>query len=304
MTEISRVSTLALHTTTINNFTKVQGDLSVLQDQISSGFKGRDFEAYDGQVEQLTGLEKEVKKLQSYIENNAETVSRLTTVENAVGELVEITSSIEALMTGQNPANANDAVFQAQIIQLRFAVADELNISLEGRYLFGGTRTDVPPVIDDPSVPSTVVSGVPDDVYYQGSKQNVTARAQDNVQFDYEARADDPAFQKLFAGLSLAVESGGANTDRVKFNQAQDLVAEAKQEIIALQARVSARRVDVDRIVTRQQDTQLYFSGVLDTILNVDTIAAASRVAIDEATLTATFQVFARASSLRLSDFL
>ena len=39
MAEISRISTLAIHTTAISNFSKVQADLSQLQDQISSGLK-------------------------------------------------------------------------------------------------------------------------------------------------------------------------------------------------------------------------------------------------------------------------
>ena len=303
MTEVSRISTYALHNTTINNFNKLQGDLSVLQDQVSSGLKGRDFEAYNGQVEQLVGLEKEVNRLNEYIENNAVTVSRLQTQENSLSQLIDISNSVFNLMVGENPGNANPAVFTEQMNQLRFAIADELNVNIAGRYLFGGTRTDLPPVIDEPEVPGAFVAGVPDDGYYQGSKENVTSRAQDNVEFEYEARADNPAFQKLFTAMSLA-EEGSAEGDRAKMDAAKDLAQEATEEIIALQASVSSRRVDVDRITQKHTQQVLYFTGVVEDIANVDTVAAASRIAIDQATLTATFQVFARISSLRLSDFL
>lgn len=304
MPEISRISTLGIHNISLTNFTKVQSNLNTLQDQISSGVKGRDFEAYNGQVEQLTGLEKEVKKLNNYIDNNAETISRLRTTENALTEMIELVDDIEDLMVLQrNPANAGNIAFELQIKQLRFAVADELNINLEGRYLFGGTRTDVPPVIDDPEVPDAITPGVADDAYYQGSKQNVIVRAQDNVQLEYEARADNPAFQKLFSALSLAIK---AETEGSQENiaRALDLTQEALEGIIALRAKVQSERVNVERIVVRQNDTKLYFAGVIEDITKVDIVAAASRVAIDEATLTATFQVFARISALRLSDFL
>ncbi len=303
MTEVSQISTYALHNTTLKNFNKLQGDLSVLQDQVSSGLKGRDFEAYNGQVEQLVGLEKEVKRLKEYIENNAITTSRLQTQENALSQLIDISDSVYNLMVGENPGTQNPAVFTTQMDQLRYAIAAELNVNQGGRYLFGGTRTDLPPVIDEPEVPRPFVSGTPDDGYYQGSKKNVTSRAQDNVEFEHDARADNPAFQKLFAAMALA-EEGSLEQNKSKMDAAKDMAKQATEEIIALRASVSNRRVDVDRMTAKHTQQSLYFTGVIEDIAKVDTVAAASRIAIDQATLTATFQVFARISSLRLSDFL
>jgi flagellar hook-associated protein 3 FlgL len=303
MVEVSRISTLGLHTTTMNNFTKLQGDLSVLQDQISSGVKGRDFEAFNGQVEQFVGLEKEVKRITQYMENNTITVSRLQTQENVLRELVDLGDKIENLMIGENPGTANNATFTTQMNQLRYAISQELNVNDAGRYLFGGTRSDVPPVIDNPSVPDPFVSGVPDDGYYQGSKDNMTSRAQDNVEFEFDVRADNPAFQKLFASMSLAKEASAAQ-DTQKWAKAKDLIKDAIGEIIALEADVSNRRVEVERINARHKEQKTYFASVISEIASVDTVAAASKVSIDQATLTATFQVFARISSLRLSDFL
>jgi flagellin-like hook-associated protein FlgL len=72
MIEISRVSTLSIHTTAVTNSSRTQASLAKLQDQLSSGLKGRTFEDYNGQVEQFVGLDKEVKRLQMYIEHNSE----------------------------------------------------------------------------------------------------------------------------------------------------------------------------------------------------------------------------------------
>jgi flagellar hook-associated protein 3 FlgL len=303
MVELTRISTLSSYNTAISNFQKVQGNLATLQDQISSGKKGRDFESYTGQVEQLTGLEKEVKRLKMYQDHNAETTSRLQTTEQALDSVIDITDKIQDLMTlRNNPVSANSISFPQQLNGLRLSVAKELNVSIEGRYLFGGTRTDAPPVIDNP-VPEAFTPGTSDDAYYQGAKENVITRVQDNVDLEFDARADDPAFQKLFSAISLALK-GENEKDNALIRQATNLTTEALKEIIALRSNVQSQRTEVDRITLRQKDTQLYFAGVVQEIAEVDKVDAASRVAIDQATLQATFQVYARISGLRLSDFL
>jgi flagellar hook-associated protein 3 FlgL len=303
MPEITRISTLSIHTTAISNFSKVQGDLANLQDQLSSGKKGRTFEAYNGQVEQYTGLEKEVKRLKMYLDNNAETVSRLKITEDSLTEMIELADSVENLMTAKrNPATGDDIAFTQQIKALRLSLAKELNVNVEGRYLFGGTRTDLPPVLDEP-VPEAIDPGVPDDGYYQGAKDNVVTRVQDNVDIEYDVRADDPAFQKLLSAMSLGLEADAEDSDD-KIAEALTQTQDALEGIIALRAKIQTKRTDVERIVTRQTDTKSYLTGVVKSIAEVDQVDAASKVAIDQATLTATFQVFARISSLRLSDFL
>jgi flagellar hook-associated protein 3 FlgL len=292
MTEITRISTLSVHTRAINNFQKVQGDLATLQDQVSSGLKGKDYQAYTGQVEQLTGLQKEVARLKMYQDHNAETTSRLQTVEDSLDSIVDLGAKVASLMTlRNNPVSTNSISFGEQLKGLRLSLAKELNVNVEGRYLFGGTKTDVPPVIDEPLVPEAVTPGTPDDNYYRGGKENVITRVQDNVDLEYTARADDPAFQKLFTAISLSLK-GDVEKDPVKLKAATDQVQAAIKDMIALRSSVQSARTEVDRITTRQKD------------MNVDQVDAASKVAIDQATLQATFQVFAKISSLRLSDFL
>ncbi len=252
----------------------------------------------------MTGLEKEVKRLKMYQDNNAETTSRLQTQEQSLGAIIDLGDKVASLVTlRNNPAAANSISFGEQLKGLRLSIAKELNVNVEGRYLFGGTQTDVPPVIDDPDVPEAVTPGVPDDHYYRGGKQNVVTRVQDNIDLEYKARADNPAFQKLFAAISLSLK-GDADKNTTELNTATDQIQDALKDINALRAGVQSQRTEVDRVTARQKDTELYYTGVSQEILNVDQVDAASKVAIDQATLQATFQVFAKISSLRLSDFL
>lgn len=303
MVEISRIGTLAIYNNAISNFNRNKANQASLQDQASSGLKGRDFKTYNGQVEQFVGLEKDIKRIQMYLDNNAETASRLTTMENSLEQTYSIAEEAKKVFTLRNNATfADSSTFAIQMQNSMLAMAKELNVSVTGRYLFGGTNTELPPVIDNP-IPQPFTVGTVDEGYYQGSKENIVTRIQDNLDVEYDIRADDPAFQKYFAALWLGIE-GHNEKNNEKLADAQNMLDESIKGINALVARVQTKRTNVDNIVTRQKDTKLYLSSVVKEISDADVVAVRLRVTIEQATLTATFQIFSRISSLNLSQYL
>jgi flagellar hook-associated protein 3 FlgL len=303
MVEISRIGTLAIYNNAISNFNRNKANQASLQDQASSGLKGRDFKTYNGQVEQFVGLEKDIKRIQMYLDNNKETTSRLTTMENSLEQTYSIAEEAKKVFTLRNNATfANSSTFAIQMQNSMLAMAKELNVSVTGRYLFGGTNTELPPVIDNP-IPQPFTVGTVDEGYYQGSKENIVTRIQDNLDVEYDIRADDPAFQKYFAALWLGIE-GHNEKNNEKLADAQNMLDESIKGINALVARVQTKRTNVDNIVTRQKDTKLYLSSVVKEISDADVVAVRLRITIEQATLTATFQIFSRISSLNLSQYL
>ena len=303
MVEISRIGTLAIYNNAISNFNRNKANQASLQDQASSGLKGRDFKTYNGQVEQFVGLEKDIKRIQMYLDNNAETASRLTTMENSLEQTYSIAEEAKKVFTLRNNATfADSSTFAIQMQNSMLAMAKELNVSVTGRYLFGGTNTELPPVIDNP-IPQPFTVGTVDEGYYQGSKENIVTRIQDNLDVEYDIRADDPAFQKYFAAMWLGIE-GHNEKNNEKLADAQNMLDESIKGINALVARVQTKRTNVDNIVTRQKDTKLYLSSVVKEISDADVVAVRLRVTIEQATLTATFQIFSRISSLNLSQYL
>jgi flagellar hook-associated protein 3 FlgL len=300
---ISRISTYSVHQRSLSDFNIVQSRMVNVQGQISSGIKAQDFKGLNGQVEQFTGLEARMRKVKLYSQNNAESISRVQTMRNATAEIINIVDDIENLITlRRNSANANNIAFDQQMRSMRGTLSKELNITLGGRFLFGGTRTDTPPVIDEP-VPETIQEGVPDTVYYRGSQDNIIYRPQDNFEKEFNVRADDPAFQKIFAAISLSLK-GHAEKDDAKIDQSLTLLQQGLQEVIALQARMDADIVNLEQINDRHDATFLYIKGITESIANTNIVEASTQLAVDEATLTASFQAFARVNNLRLVDFL
>ncbi len=299
---IERISTYATHQRLLIDSGRVQANLLNLQKQLSSGQKADDFKGLTGQVEQFTGLESKIRKARTYQDNNSLVITRLQAMNTSMDQIIQSADDLENLMVQwRNPANRNNMPLTQQLEGIKRAVAGMLNQSVEGRYLFGGTRTNIPPVKE--LIPQPVTVGTPDDSYYQGSAEDIVVRAQDNVEIRYNIRADNSAFKKIFAAIFQAEQAGAQNSDE-KMRAAINLVQQGIQEAISVQAEINQNVVSLEQINDRHLTLQLYWQGVTEQVSKTDIVAVSTQVAIDQSVLTATYQAFARISQLRLSNFL
>jgi flagellar hook-associated protein 3 FlgL len=299
---IQRISTYSTHQRMVIDTGRVQANLLNLQKQLSSGEKADDFKGLTGQVEQFTGLESKIRKARTYQDNNNLVITRLQTMNTSMDQIIQLGDDLENLMVQwRNPANRNNMPLSQQLEGIKKAVAGMLNQSVEGRFLFGGTRTNVPPVKEN--IPQPVKVGTPDDSYYQGSAEDIIVRAQDNTEIRYNIRADNSAFKNIFAAIFQA-EQAGAENDDAKMVTAINLVQKGIQESISVQAELNQNVVSLEQINDRHLTLQLYWQGVTEQVSKTDIVSVSTQVAIDQSVLTASFQAFARISQLRLSNFL
>jgi len=89
-----------------------------------------------------------------------------------------------------------------------------------------------------------------------------------------------------------------------KLAQALDLIQAGQEELVAARTRVNTAIINIEQTGTRLEQMRLYLKGVTEQVSKTDVVAAATEVANHEAVLQASFQVYARLSQLRLSDFL
>jgi flagellar hook-associated protein 3 FlgL len=216
--------------------------------------------------------------------------------------MINAVDNIEDLITTRRgPAAADSLNFEEQIRNLRELVSENLNTSVEGRYLFSGTRTDSPPMPDAHAI--TLQKGVLDTNYYAGSAENVTYRIDESTVNEFPVRGDDEAFQQIFAGINLAIEGHRAGSD-TDLAAALDMVQDGLAGLVTAQTKVNSAIVNIDAINTRHNQSKLYFQGVSEQIIKTDVVAASTQLANDQAILQASYQAFSRLAQLRLSDFL
>lgn len=304
MSIVSRISTYSVFSNTLRDVNGTQAGLFDLQKQISSGFKTDNFQGLNGQVEQFTFLEAKIKKAQSYEDNNAVGVSRLQTANVALDQIIQIAGDMQNLITLRRDGALKDNIqFEQQMKGKIEALASELNTSFEGKFLFGGTRSNVPPIKTDPSIPTPITYGTLDAGYYQGSQENTTLRADDNVEITNSIRADNTGFQKLFHAAAWSIDGHVKDDDSI-VSDSLDLLQSGIQDVIATQASNNVNITRLNDINDRHDSLRLYWKGVSEAIVKTDLVSASTQVAVDQAVLQATFQSFSVVNKLRLIDFL
>jgi len=241
---------------------------------------------------------------QTYVDSSNIAEDRLTIADNVLGQVIDVATDIKNLIAlRRNSAVGDSLAYQTQLDGKWKALVAVLNTTSEGRYIFSGTRTDTPPINAD-SFPQLLKDGVPDAGYYQGSSDDITIRVDDNVKLTYNVRANDPAFQKIFAGLAMAQKFGGAAGENEDLKKAFDFMEAGVEGIISLRATVNSNKVTVMNNKDRIESLNLYWKGLKESISNTDIVSVSTEVAVNQGILQAAFQAFARISSLKLSDFL
>lgn len=299
---ITRVSTYAMHQTTLSDVTNLQARLANLQNQVSSGVKSDNFQGLNGQVEAFIQFEGKMSKTQTLIDNNTLIIARMRTTDVALDQIISIADDFQDLLVQRkSPTGGESLQFDVSAQSMLQTIANQLNVAQEGRYLFAGSRTDTPPVIDP--VPGPVVSGLPDDAYYQGNDTDLYARVQENYDVQYNVRANEEGFQKLFAAIALGMRADQEGSDAL-LTEATTLATDALEEIISIRARVQQNIVNVEEINERHEQLNLYWQGLSEKIIKTDLLSASTEIALSEAVLQASFQSFTRLNELRLTDFL
>ncbi len=301
MTTTSRVGSLSLVTDVLRDVSSSQTKLGELQYQISSGYKSRDFAGLNGSVEQFTQVTSQINRATQFNRNNALNIAKLQTADVALGNITDIADKIKNAIIGANGAVLQTANLPQVVGDLLKAMGSELNTAFNGQYIFGGTDTITAPV-PDTNVTNTVM-GVPDDNYYVGSKDDATLRLDDRTEATFPARADHSAFQKIYAAAKQAI-AGAVSNDASQLQAAQQLIQTGQQELSTLRSTVGTTVNNIQTADARLKDLTTYWKELSDGISKTDVVAASTEVAGYQSILQASYQVYARLSQLRLSDFL
>lgn len=300
---ITRISTYNTYNHTMENAVGVQGRLFELQKQISSGFKTNQFKGLFGEIEAFTSLDDKMKRSEEYLKNNSILSSRIGIMDNTISNVIDTVAEVRNIVIlRRNGTAAGNMGFEGQLEQLWTTIAGQLNINLQGRFLFGGIRTDQPPVSNDyPTLFNDEYN--PEDSYYRGAKENITMRVHDNHEVQLNVRADDQAFQKIHAAFATALEGHNTNSDEL-IARAYDQLSEGLEEISLLHVEVGTIQVTLQQTAEQHSKQSLYWRGLKESMISTDLVAASSEVAINEGILQASFQAFARINRLQLSDYL
>lgn len=407
---VTRVATYTNHTLLSDLAIRNAARVTELQNQSSSGYKSRDYAGIANSTQRLLNLEGEYTRAEQYLRNTTQAKLRLQSMETAVDSMITIATQMKTLLIQASSAQqASDVNVRGQATQALQQVANLLNTSLDGRYLFSGGRSEEPAVdlekmsapdnyISDDSnnltgsttlaslsvttgqlqIVSTDVNGnsststvnynaATDDIsdildainsvttnraiaslrglgdsdtnrlnienvgngsititesgtgdlltvlgmekipnpridtdYYNGDKQILDVRVDDEYNVSYGILADNPSFQKLIQGLGMMA----ATEDEDALVVAMGYLSEAIEDLPNVQGQIGLDISNIERFEARHEDFKVFASQAISDIETVDVPLTLAELSQYETALQASFISISRAADLSLANYL
>jgi len=297
---MERVSSWGLSQALLRSTMATQARLAEKQSASASGLKGESYADLSADSAKLISMETAVARLQARSDNTQTALDRVEAMHTAVGSMVDLAGDLRTTLS-QMLADTDDTVDYNAVGQgLLSDLADLMNLQMDGRYLFGGSRTTTAPVdtsvLAVPATPSTA-----DDGYYLGDDVTQSVGVSDQSAIDYGVTAGESGFEKILRAANILANADTSDQDAI--TEAYDLATEALDELLAAQGRLS---VNASRLETfgERQDTALSLLGDrISDVKSVDVAAVTVEISQLQSILEASYSALSKVSSLSLTDF-
>lgn len=299
---MERVSSWGLSQALLRSTMATQARLAEKQSASASGLKGESYADLSADSAKLISMETAVARLQARSDNTQTALDRVEAMHTAVGSMVDLAGDLRTTLS-QMLADTDDTVDYNAVGQgLLSDLADLMNLQMDGRYLFGGSRTTTAPVdtsvLAVPATPSTA-----DDGYYLGDDVTQSVGVSDQSAIDYGVTAGESGFEKILRAANILANADTSDLDQDAITEAYDLATEALDELLAAQGRLS---VNASRLETfgERQDTALSLLGDrISDVKSVDVAAVTVEISQLQSILEASYSALSKVSSLSLTDF-
>lgn len=304
---ISRTSTYSQNLSLINNITETQYKVSETTLQIASGKTAQSYSEIATRSLELKLFEQDLAMTNQYIQNVTVATTRLQTIDSYLESMsdmaIELLGQIQSALNGNNIEEVDFSKISDSFLA---EIKSLLNGQQEGRYLFSGSATNIPPVdLDD--VNYTPKAGLPstftaDTDYYQGNNQTQTVRIGDDNQITYGFSADEKAFEELLRGVAY-IGYASTNLDDTVLEEAYKLVQSALDGLSDMRTEVGGQLGIMDRTQRNHRDYATYIENSISSIEDVDVAEATSQLSFDQVQLQAAYIALNRITSLTLLDY-
>jgi flagellar hook-associated protein 3 FlgL len=323
---MTRVSNYALSAFLQSQTLGVQQRLADLQIQATTGQKAQTYAGIATDAHQLISLEVAHAQTAQYVKTNQTVDSRLTSMESSVSDIFTAATNFRTLLlNAENNSNAGDLAIDTEAGNFRRQVANLLNVQVDGRYLFAGSRTDVKPVdLNGWSVPPTLTPPLALPLptytaeYYKGDSQVMSADIDTSLTLNYGVTADNPAFEYLLRA-AYYIQSAGPTPSQDEMETAMSLINTAlgtesgnatrgvqplTNDIADIRALIGTSRSSIDEANGRHSDFTIYLEQNIADIKTVDVAQTLTQVSSYTTQLQASYMTLSQLSQLSLLNYL
>ena len=279
----------------IRNIHKSLTRLDKKYDELATGHQFRYPSDNPVGVTQAMRLKTSIAETKQYVKNADDAILWMESTDAAIGEFGTVVHRLKELAV----AGANDTLPQ----ESRAALADEVNqlrehlfmlsnSEQEGRYLFGGTRTNLPPY--EKQVGGTIT--------YLGNNQEIQTELGIGVTMGINATGSQ-VFDDVFDFLEQ-FETDLRDSNYNSINTAIGNLEDYNDNLLKYRAEIGAKVNRMEMNKTRLEGLQLNYEKILSSVQDVDIAQAVMELQIQEAIQQAALSTGARIIQPTLIDYI
>jgi flagellar hook-associated protein 3 FlgL len=317
---MTRVSTFSQGQTLVAQMMRNQAFLRTEQIRVATGKVGTDLREIARDANVLLSTRTVSARTDSFLKANRELAVRLELQNSALSGIAKITDEFRNDLIKTVNLNSGIGLINKMTDHMDRLI-NLLNTTLNGKFLFSGTRSDKSPInvsttADLLALPNAAAA-------FDNNAVKLTQRLDENRVIEYGILANDAAEPLLnairriqqFANGTIPSGAGaytpaGAFTDPLSENQANFLINEFSVALTAISAARNAEELNgihmntIKKQMERQQEEINFLEIFTAEIENVDIAEAITNLKAGETALQASLQVIARLGRLTLLDYI
>lgn len=237
-----RITNNMLSSNLLRNLSSAQERVNDLQNQLSSGLKINKPSDDPVGIENVLRIKSTISSVTQWKNNADEALSVMNTTDSALGEMTSIMQRIRELSlqaaTDTMTSDGKKAIGM-EVDQLKQQIQDMANLQVGNKYIFGGTRTNQPPL---PQGTTTWLGNDQDICYQVGNNENLPISVNGQTLFT-TPMTGGPGLLTVLSDLSDMLNEVGAGVG----STAEDISAKLADldsnidNMLALRADLGAR---------------------------------------------------------------
>jgi len=307
---LDRVSTFSFGQSLVNEYSRIQGRTVTTQNQIATGKVGDQYADAKDKAGVLAAAKMKSSDVEAFTSTTKEALNTLNLQDLHLQQLSDISARLrsaigDALAAGRAPALMED------VKNLYNEAVSLLNSRVDGKYIYGGSRTDQPPV-NATDLTALVAATTVDDIF-DNSDLKQTQRIDENETLETALTASDIATGLMQTFKDIATFNAGVNgpfgmdttAAQTTFLTAQHVALPDVQKDINTIAAINGTRHEQATIaLDRHESLAAYFTKFIGDIEDVDLAEAIARLNQDQVAAEAAGRMIAQVNQLSLLNFL
>ena len=309
---VSRVTNLSSSRLINSLILKSQDRINEQQIRLTTQQKSQDYLGIGDDASRLLTVESSLRRIDQFVKNNAFIDMRMETMLNSMDAVGDILKEVRTLVRDVLEDGTLEGIDKNDFTEIKMDQLEGfLNVKMNGRFLFSGTKTDTQPVnagdlADAPTFDADGVTTTAEpSFFYQGDDNQVKARIDEGVTLEYGVKANNEGFEKLIRAIRLVKSTDLSDANVLgKFQHALNLLNESADKIAAVELNTGVKFQQLASTTRSLKDTKSILDGVVDEIERADTFEAVSILNQVQTQLEASYATAVRVSSLSLTRFL